>query len=197
MLIDSRVAGNFMDHNTIMKLSITMQPLQHPLKICAIDGGPIEDRPAILCIKHLLLHVRTLHQEHISFHITITVKHPLILGFPWMHLHDPQILSYEKEIMTWSFHCHKHCLQLPHLILASTTVERPEAQYQIDIPTEYHEFQEVFSKAKASGLRHHRTYDYAIELLSSTATRLHTSFHLSCICWILLCGKKEGDFIHV
>lgn len=92
MLIDSRVAGNFMDHNTVMKLNITMQPLQHPLKICAIDGGPIEDRPAILCIKHLLLHVRTLHQEHISFHITITVKHPLILGFPWMHLHDPQIL---------------------------------------------------------------------------------------------------------
>lgn len=35
------------------------------------------------------------------------------------------------------------------------TVEGPESQVFTDIPIEYQEFQEVFSKAKASGLPPH------------------------------------------
>lgn len=43
VLIDPRPAGNFMGHDTIMKHNIPTQPLQHPLKINATDGGTIRN----------------------------------------------------------------------------------------------------------------------------------------------------------
>lgn len=103
-LIDSRSAGNFMDQAIGEKLNIPTQSLQHPLKIPAIDDGHIGNRTVTLCNKPLLLKVRTLTQEYISFLTTVNTKHPIILGSPWMHLHDPQIYWFNKEITRWSRH---------------------------------------------------------------------------------------------
>lgn len=87
-LIDSWWAANFIDQATLNRLNIPMQPLQHPLYIHAIKGGPIGDGTIMLCTQPLL-QVSVLHQEHISFLINVTSKHLIILGFPLMHLHDP------------------------------------------------------------------------------------------------------------
>lgn len=117
-----------------------------------------------LCTKPL----STLHQEYIFSLITITTTLPIILGFPWMHLHDLELPWYNKEITIWSSHCMNHCLHLLQLVIAPTTLEIPETQAPTDIPTEYQELQEAFCKAKGSGLPPHRPYDCAIELLPST-----------------------------
>lgn len=82
--------------DTIMKLNIPTQSLQHHLKINAIDGGPIGNGTITVCANALLLQVSAVHQESISF--PITTKHPIILGFHWMHLHDPEISWLNKEI---------------------------------------------------------------------------------------------------
>lgn len=45
------------------------------------------------CTAPIQLHVSGLHQQHITFLVTITSKHPVNLGLPWMQLHNPQIFG--------------------------------------------------------------------------------------------------------
>lgn len=104
-----------------MWLSIPTQPLQHLLKIKAkkvIDGGPISIGSVTLCAKPLLLQVSAAHKAFISFLVTATMNHPIILGVPWMCIHDPQISWQDKEIK-WSEQCFPSCLHFPRLTVAS------------------------------------------------------------------------------
>lgn len=91
---------------THMELRIHLQ------KIHAINGRLVGNGTTTMCTKPFLLQVIAVYQELISFLITATAKHPIILAFPWMHLHVPQI-SYDKEITKWSTHCKGHWLHLP------------------------------------------------------------------------------------
>lgn len=52
--------------------------------------------------------------------------------------------------------------------MASTSIESPDTPDTYKIPSEYQEYLDVFSKAKASGLPPHRDYDCAIDLLPGT-----------------------------
>lgn len=71
---------------------------KHPLSIHAsIRGGIIE-----LCTQSPLLQVSALNQEQILFLVTITTKLPIILCFPWLRLHNPQISWWHKIITCWS-----------------------------------------------------------------------------------------------
>lgn len=88
-----RSAGYFVTH-----LNIPTQPLQHPLHIYAIDGGPIEGGTINLCTWPLLLRVSVHYQEQISFLVRVMSKHPIILGFRWMQIHNPQISWLDKLI---------------------------------------------------------------------------------------------------
>lgn len=69
----------------------------------------------------------------------------------------------------WSSHCTQNCLHTRPLMLASTSIKSPDSKSQVNIPPEYAEYQEVFSKTKAGRLPPYRTYDCAIELLRGTS----------------------------
>lgn len=99
----------------------------------------------------------------------------MVLRFSWMQTHDLQF-SWKEEITRWSAHCHEKCLQVPLICITSTTIEIPESHSQVEIPHEYHEFKEVFSKGKSSGLPSHCPYDRPIELLAR-ATPLHNHIY--------------------
>lgn len=90
VLIDSRAPGNFIDHDTTTKLNIPTQPLQHPLRICANDGGPIGNGTFMLCIKPLLQHSPPGTHFLPHYHPCQTLHNPQFLC---MDLHDPQILT--------------------------------------------------------------------------------------------------------
>lgn len=111
-LINSGAAMNFIDQVLVEELNLLKQPLQHSLYIQALDGGLIGDGTIMLCTKTLLLQGSGLDQEHvkITFHVTVSTKHTIVLGFPWMHLHYPQISWAGKEITCWSSHCFINCL---------------------------------------------------------------------------------------
>lgn len=81
-----------------------------------------------------------------------------------------------------SVHCHAKCLHAPSVNIALTTIESPESKVQMTIPSEYQEFNEMFSKTKASGLPPHIAYDCALELLAG-ATAPHD--------WIYPLSAKE------
>lgn len=61
----------------------------------------------------------------------------------------------------------------------STTIESPETHKEVEIPLCYHEFLDVFSKAKAMGLRPHWEYDCRIEILPNKQQPLGRIYSLS------------------
>lgn len=83
-LINSGAAMNFIDQVLVEELNLLKQPLQHSLYIQALDGGLIGDGTIMLCTKTLLLQGSGLDQEHvkITFHVTVSTKHTIVLGFP-------------------------------------------------------------------------------------------------------------------
>ncbi|KAL0171115.1 hypothetical protein M9458_031427, partial [Cirrhinus mrigala] len=93
---------------------------------------------------------------------------PLILGYPWLNLHEPTI-SWARGIITdWSPHCHKHCVS-----------PAPQPPTNSPIPHEYHDLLEAFSKVRATQLPPHRPGDCAIELMPGAVPSRGRIFPLS------------------
>lgn len=98
----------------------------------------------------------------------------IILGHPWVALHQPHIRWSTGSIEQWSDYCFQSCLHaLPVLvpktpILESTTIDSPQSLAQVDLPEEYLDFQDVFSKAAATRLPPNQPLDCAIDFLHHT-----------------------------
>lgn len=167
-MINSGAAANCIDCHTTVRLKLCLQPLKNPLNISTIDGGPISSGIITQRTKPLQLQVSGLHLEKISFLVTVTPEHPIILGFPWMQRHNPWISWSYKEITKWSLYCFEHCLHRPHNTIASTTIDSPNDHHQVHVSKVYHSFLDISSKTKASGLPPHHLYDCAIDLLPGT-----------------------------
>ncbi|KAK3560881.1 hypothetical protein QTP86_022913 [Hemibagrus guttatus] len=94
----------------------------------------------------------------------------MILGFPWLRRHDPQISCRSGELVRWSPACLEKCLR--------DQVSRP---YRTSCMTEmflatpghlliaYAEFREVFSEERAARLPSHQPWDCAIDLLPNAS----------------------------
>lgn len=81
-LIDSGSEGNFIDQDTMRKLHLQLRHLHSP---------PRGDGTLRFSTEPITLHLSFLHNESISFLVTNSPKHPIILSTPWLHLHNPVI----------------------------------------------------------------------------------------------------------
>ncbi|KAK3538042.1 hypothetical protein QTP70_027395 [Hemibagrus guttatus] len=135
-LIDSGSAPNLIHQDLIKTFNIPIQPCNPPLKVNAVNNKPIGDG-----IRHqtlpMQLQVGLFHRETITFYVIDSPHHEIILGYPWLSVHDPVISWYQ---------------------------ESPECK-PVTIPSCYQDLQEVFSKAKATQLPPHCPWDCAIDLL--------------------------------
>lgn len=165
VLIDSGAAGRFIDQKTAQDLGFPVRPLLRPCHIQSIDGSPIGGGIISHCTAPLVLEVSALHQETIVLYVTDCAQHSVILGLPWLELHNPQVSWADKEVTQWSLYFLNNCLNFPIVPLAAMTVESPTTLTPVTDPPKYQDLREVFSKERASGLPPHRPYDCAIELL--------------------------------
>ncbi len=160
--VDSGAADNFLDIE-----------LANNLCIRPIGSGMITFRTVPL---HLT--IENDHSETISFYLIESSKEPLILGYPWLRLHNPQFSWASGTLLCWGFACKDSCTPPASCVAGSkdilAAVEEVSAcswNNQLDltsIPPEYYDLREVFSKQGATSLPPHRPYDCAIELLSGT-----------------------------
>ncbi len=115
----------------------------------ALDGRPLGKGKIIRLTEPVTLHIGTLHSEKIHFYVIQSPTHPLILGHPWLRTHNPQISWREGLITEWGPACQERCLskitRKPNTITTSTVDT-------INLPLEYADLIEVFSKRKASQL---------------------------------------------
>lgn len=81
VLISPGAAGNFINHILSEKLQLSLQPLPHPLKAHALDGGPSRGGLVTHCTEPITLHFSAMHQKSISF-LIVTTKFLVVVGFP-------------------------------------------------------------------------------------------------------------------
>ncbi len=165
-LLDSGAEGNFMDHTFARKFQVPLRPLTHKIPVHALNG---QELPTIsLVTEDVTLITSGNHTETISFYILDTPLAPIVLGHPWLTRHNPKVDWQRKSVSAWSSHCHKSCL-VSACPSVSVPVFQEEAGDLSNVPTEYLDLKEVFSKSRAASLPPHRPYDCAIELLPGTS----------------------------
>uniref|UniRef100_A0AAY4CER3 Gypsy retrotransposon integrase-like protein 1 n=3 Tax=Denticeps clupeoides TaxID=299321 RepID=A0AAY4CER3_9TELE len=164
--VDSGAAGNFIDHSFIRQHHIPLELLPNPLTITSVDGHPISAGPIIHRTVPLQLRLDS-HVEKIQFLVTKIITSPLLLGFPWLSLHEPHLSWSSGMVLEWGAHCHHHCL-LPQPSSSVSTNPEPSPPVLDNIPSCYHDLATVFSSAKAAQLPPHRPGDMAIDLLPGT-----------------------------
>ncbi len=91
-----------------------------------------------------------MHSEILCFFIIQAPNNPVVLGLPWLQLHEPQISWTEGQNTHWSAKCFTQCLQILDPPLIETATIKMDPLHSTDIPSDYADLAEVFSKAKAT-----------------------------------------------
>ncbi|KAI2654711.1 Transposon Tf2-6 polyprotein [Labeo rohita] len=143
--------------------------------MAALDGRPLGSGRIHHTTDDLTLRIEPSHQETIRLFIISSPQSPVILGYPWLHLHGPTITWANRTITHWSPHCHQHCLQSPARLDHQPQIHAPAYA----IPAEYQDLLEAFSRTKATHLPAHRPGDCAIDLVPGAVPPRGRIFPLS------------------
>ncbi len=143
-LIDSGAKDNLIDHDLALQLGCELQPLERTIPAIALNGKRFAQVTHQSSPIHILISGN--HHKCIQFKVISDLHSPVVLGFPWLILHNPQIDWKHVRIKSWSARCHSSCLQsaLPPTGGANR-VEKPKSS-SIDlsnVPTGYHDLKEV------------------------------------------------------
>jgi len=107
-LVDSGASENFIDKAYAGASGIPMQQKTTPRRVLTVDGsevtgGPVtHDTQMHLTINH--------HEEDIRLHCIMIGNAPIILGLPWLKLHDPVIEWKNHTVKYHSDHYAEKCL---------------------------------------------------------------------------------------
>ena len=156
-MLDTGATADFIHQDIVKKHGIQMTPQQNPLTTKDIHGRilAIVDEQAIfrLCIR--------LHIETIVMDIMPTGQHLLILGMPWMEVHNPWIRIAEKDLMFTLWYCQENCLNInPHVGIQQNPEPNEDAElFSVDgmtfadpckhVPIELHDHLDGFNNQKA------------------------------------------------
>ena len=177
ILLDSGADESFIDRELVLRFGIDTVPLDPPIETQALDGKTltwVERRTA-----PVKLLVSGNHHESISLLVITSPFSPVVLGYPWLKTHNPQMDWGTGRVVSWSTHCLSHCLrsaQSPRAPELASAAVPPDLS---SVPEEYHDLGEVFSMSRALSLPPHRPYDCAIDLLSGAPLPGSRLFNLS------------------
>ncbi|KAK3512014.1 hypothetical protein QTP70_027615 [Hemibagrus guttatus] len=94
-LIDSGSALNLIHQDLITTFNIPIQPCNPALKVNAVNNKPIGDGIFQQTLP-MQLQVGLFHWETITFYLIDSPRHEIILGYPWLSVHDPVISWYQE-----------------------------------------------------------------------------------------------------
>ena len=177
ILLDSGADESFIDRELVHQMGIDTVPLGSPIETQALDGRPIARVERRTVPVNLLISGN--HHESISLLVISSPLSPVVLGFPWLKTHNPQIDWATGRVILWSTHCLSHCLRSAQSPRASELSSVSAPNDLSSVPKEYHDLGAVFSKAHALSLPPHRPYDCAIELLPGSPLPSSCLFNLS------------------
>ena len=88
-LLDSGAGGEFIDQNYAKKAGFKIKKLNKPLQALNVDGTK-NKRGTITSFVELKAEINK-RQMNLSLLVTGLGKQKIILGFPWLHEHNPEI----------------------------------------------------------------------------------------------------------
>ncbi|KAK3551050.1 hypothetical protein QTP70_011508 [Hemibagrus guttatus] len=169
-LIDSGAAVNLIDGVLVEELVISTSPCVPSLRIMAIDSQPIGEGYLKRQTELLGFQVGLFHHEWLAFYVTSSLANPVILGFPLLRCHDPQISWRTGELTRWSHACLRDCLRNPVSRSCQTcSVEEATPVAHGRLPQPYADFERVFSEERALRLPEHQDWNCAVDLLPNTS----------------------------
>ena len=89
------------------------------------------------------------HKERISLFLIDSPAFPVVLGIPWLAIHNPTISWKQGTLQGWSDEFSGRCVGVS---IGATTVESPDQVSTLRIPAEYADLAIAFSKKKATQL---------------------------------------------
>ncbi len=102
--IDSGAVGNFMDNTLAKSWRIPLITLQDKLTITSLDNRPLGSGQVTHCTISISVEMDS-YQESLSFLIIDTPEFPVILGYPWLVSHNPQIDWPTSHFTRWRCAC--------------------------------------------------------------------------------------------
>jgi len=107
-LVDSGASENFVDKAYAEVSGIPIQQKATPRRVLTVDGSEVTGRPVTHNVQvHLTINH---HEEDIRLHCITIGNAPIILGLPWLKLHDPVIGWKNHTVKFHPDHCAKKCL---------------------------------------------------------------------------------------
>lgn len=149
-LLDSGSEVNCISHLLVEKFQIPTKALTHPFPIYALDGVWIGKRKITHTTLPIQVQVGLFHYERISFYITHSRCHEIVLGFPWLQMHNPLIDWDIPDIVSWAPTCLQHCMSLSVPHVNSTSIESSPVGKPTTLPSCYMDLVDIFSKNESS-----------------------------------------------
>jgi hypothetical protein len=108
-LIDCGATGiAFMDESFARRHQVPLEKLSQPRVLEVIDGRPIESG-AITHLAWVIMEIER-HREKIPMFVTKLGHYPLVLGIPWLRLHDVRIGFASNQVCFESEYCLAQCV---------------------------------------------------------------------------------------
>ena len=128
-LIDCGATGiAFMDQDFARHHQIPLQELKEKKQVEVIDGRPIESGH-ITHIAKVGMQIQK-HKEQLPMFITKLGHYPIVLGIPWLRLHDVAVRFASNTVTFSSKYCVTYCYDVP-VMVQGVTEEPPELIYQV------------------------------------------------------------------
>ncbi len=105
------------------------------------------------------------YTEKLSLLLTESPLASVVLGHPWLVCHNQSVDWGHSSISAWSDLCYASCFTSACSSLSCSLLQN-EPVYLSNVPKEYLDLKEVFSKSRAASLPPHRPYDCAIDLVA-------------------------------
>ena len=175
-LLDSGADECLIDVSLAHQARIPLEPLDSVLSAQVLDGHSLGK------ITHhtipLSLTLSGNHVESLQFYVLQAPTAPLVLGHPWLDLHDPHVSWSSGQILGSSEACHANCLRSAPSPPGGTKPTLSPSDLT-GVPSVYHDLAPVFCKESALSLPPHRPYDCAIDLLPGAPLPVGRLYNLS------------------
>ncbi len=141
--------SNFMDIDLAQHLQIPIVPLIHNISVNAPNGQTL---PSITpTAGPVTLITSGNHTEKLTLLLFESPLIPVVLGHPWLVRHNPKVDWGHNSISASSDLCYASCL-MSICSSVSCSLLQNEMENLLNMPKEYLDLKEVFSKSRAASL---------------------------------------------
>ena len=164
-MIDSGSAGYFISPATVEKYGLVTHMRDTPLSVTHVQGGSVGVvSEQVTCEMSL-----GTHKETITLDVVPLGKHAIIIGMPWLRVHNPNLDWQTQQVTFNSEYCNRGCIGITQEEaeeLEDMEIAVVSEKEKAIIPEVYHERLGAFDIERARALPPSRgEYDFKIEFI--------------------------------